>query len=47
MGRGLSKITGGTKLLFHSGDHPFTGVMNKKLRLDAPIGTAKIGAGGP
>lgn len=43
----LTKVTGGTKLLFHSGAHPFTGVMNKKLRLDAPLGSAKIGAGGP
>jgi CubicO group peptidase (beta-lactamase class C family) len=43
----MSNVTGGTKLLFHSGDHPFTGAMKKKLRLDAPLGTAKIGAAGP
>jgi CubicO group peptidase (beta-lactamase class C family) len=37
--------TSGTKLQFHPGDHPFTGVLKKKLRLNAPLGSARIGKG--
>jgi CubicO group peptidase (beta-lactamase class C family) len=43
----LSHSTSGTKLQFHPGDHPFTGVMKKRLRLKAPIGTVRIGTPGP
>lgn len=42
-----ANVIWGTKLLFHPGNHPFTGVLDKKLRLNAPQGAATIGIGGP
>jgi CubicO group peptidase (beta-lactamase class C family) len=42
----LTNVTGGTKLQFHPGAHPFTGVLNKKLLLKAPLGAAEIGTNG-
>ena len=47
LGWALTNSTWGTKLQFRPGDHPFTGVLNKKLRLKAPLGAAKIGKNGP
>jgi CubicO group peptidase (beta-lactamase class C family) len=42
----LTNVTGGTKLQFRPGSHPFAGVINKKLLLKAPLGAAEIGTNG-
>lgn len=39
----LFNMTAGTKLLLHPGDYAWTGVLDKKLLLDAPLGAARLG----
>lgn len=39
----LANVTPGSKLLFHPGDNNWTGVMDMKLLLQAPLGAARIG----
>ncbi|BCX47467.1 serine hydrolase [Haloferula helveola] len=45
--KAMNHVTGGTRLKFHPSEQPFTGTLNKKLRLDAPFGPAKLGVPGP
>ncbi|WP_193210710.1 serine hydrolase domain-containing protein [Luteolibacter marinus] len=45
--KAMNHVTGGTRLKFHPGEQPYVGTLNKKLRLDAPFGPAKIGVAGP
>jgi hypothetical protein len=42
----MSNVTPGTKLLFQPGAHPFAGVLDTKLLLNAPSGAAQIGTNG-